>query len=174
MKKESKIIRPNWDEYFMIQAFWVATRASCKNLKTGAVIVRDKRIISSGYNGAPPGIENCLEIGCRKEREGIKFEDKGKGVCRGTHAERNAMLNIAREYLKGTTLYTMFYPCSDCAKDIAGAGIEKVIYFKLYKELDSLTQEIFAEAGIGLRPFKPRGFDIEKYFNMIRTVVSQK
>src|SRR3989338_3823814 len=100
MKKQ----RSSWNEYFMFSALSIAARSSCLYLQTGAVIVKDKRIIASGYNGAPPGIKNCLEVGCRKKREGINFEDKEKNVCRGIHAEINAMNQIAREDLKNTSL----------------------------------------------------------------------
>src|SRR3989338_1540967 len=96
--KEKIHIRPNWDEMFMAHAFLAATRSSCIHLNTGCVIVKDHRILSSGYNGAPPGIENCLERGCRKEKFGIEFNKKGTGTCRGAHAEINTLSRIARAY----------------------------------------------------------------------------
>ena len=83
--------RPSWDEYFMFAALSAATRSSCQCLFTGAVVVKDKRIVASGYNGAPEGIENCLVRGCRKEQHHVAFADKGKGQCRGCHGEKNAM-----------------------------------------------------------------------------------
>jgi len=159
--------RPSWDEFFMFNTLWTATRSSCLYLQTGAVIVKDKRIIASGYNGAPPGIENCLKVGCRKDREGIEFDDKGKNVCRGLHAEINAMNQISRQNLKGTTMYSLYYPCSSCAKAIVGNGIRELIYSKIYKEPDSLTREVFAEGGIRLRELE---LDIKKYFNMIKNI----
>lgn len=160
--------RPEWDEFFMLNALWAATRSSCLHLYTGAVIVKDKRIIALGYNGAPPKIENCLERGCRKEEIGVSFDDKGKAVCRGIHAEINAMNQIAREYLKGTKIYSLYYPCSSCAKEITGNGIREVIYTLVYSEPDSLTREVFEEKGIKLRKME---IDLEKYFDIMRNVM---
>jgi len=159
--------RPEWDEYFMHNAFWAATRSSCVYLQTGAVIVRDKRVIATGYNGAPPNIESCLKKGCRKAQEGVDFHDKGRGVCRGTHAEINAMSQIARQDLNGASLYTLYFPCSACAKAIAGNGLAKVIYCAIYKEIDNLTRELLAEAGISLRQLK---FDLKKHFKMLEGI----
>ena len=157
--------RPSWEESYMFSALWAATRSSCLYIRTGAVIVKDKRIIASGYNGAPPNVKNCLEVGCRKDEMGVKFEDKGKGVCRGMHAELNAMVQIARKDLKGTALYSVYLPCSPCAKVIVGSGIEKVVYIKHYSEEDCLTKEQFAEVGIKLEQID---LDIEKCFRQIR------
>ncbi len=154
--------RPNWEEFFMGSALLAASRSSCRYLHTGAVIVKDKRILSTGYNGAPPGITNCLDRGCRKEREGIGFDEKGKAVCRGIHAEINALSQIARQDLKGSQMYTIYLPCSACAKAIAGSGIDEVIYLKMYNEPDSLTREIFAESGIKLRKLD---INFDKIFN---------
>lgn len=165
--------RPSWDEYFMFSAVWAAARSSCKHLQTGAVIVKDKRIIAAGYNGAPPGIINCLERGCRKDREGIPFDDKGKGVCRGIHAELNALSQVSREVLKdaNATLYTVYLPCSSCAKFIVGAGIKEVVYLKIYEESDILTKELFAESGTILRQMT---IEPEKLFNMVKEVLNRK
>jgi len=159
--------RPTWDEFFMFSALKIATRSSCLYLHTGAVIVKDNIIIASGYNGAPSGIENCLKVGCRKEGQGIDFDDKNKGICRGAHAERNAMDQKSKWELKGTSIYALYYPCSTCAKSIVGNGISEIVYSRFYKEPDSLTKELFEEAGIKLRKFD---VDIEKYFNMIRKI----
>jgi dCMP deaminase len=170
-KRVTKRQRPNWDESFMFSALWAATRSSCLYLQTGAVIVSDKRIIASGYNGAPPGIESCLTRGCRKEREGISFTTKGKGVCRGIHAEINAMSQIARENLKGTTMYSLYLPCSTCAKEIAGTGIIEVVYSLVYEEPDLLTREMFSEGGIRLRQMD---LDLPVSFAMIDRTYRQK
>jgi len=162
--------RPNWDEFFMFSAFWTATRSSCLNLQTGAVIVKDKRIISSGYNGAPPRIRSSYELNeCRKEREGVNFEEKGKGVCRGNHAEANALSQIARQDLKGTTMYTVYYPCSVCAKTIVGSELEEVVYSKLYSEPDALTKELFEEAGLKLRKLE---INYSKVSKMIKHIIN--
>jgi dCMP deaminase len=166
-----KIERHAWSEYYMFNAFWAATRSSCSYLKTGAVIIKDKRIIAIGYNGAPSDIKNCLEVGCRKDKHGIDFNDKGESACRGIHAEKNAMNQISRENLKGTTMYTVFYPCSRCAKEIVGNGFEEIVYSFYYKEPESLTKELFSEKGIKLRKLE---LNVEKDFNMIKFVMEQK
>jgi dCMP deaminase len=161
--------RPDWDEFFMMSALLSAARSSCKHLQSGAVIAKDKRIISSGYNGAPPGITNCLQQGCRKDREGISFQDKGKGVCRGIHAELNALSQIARKDLIGSTLYSVHLPCSSCAKFIVGAGIKEVIYLRDYNESDILTKELFAEAGISLKKIS---LDLTKNLEIIKNILN--
>jgi len=138
--------RPSWKESYMFSALWAATRSSCKHLQTGAVIVKDKRIIASGYNGAPPNMDNCLYRGCRKEEQGIEFEEKGSGLCMGVHAEINAMSQISRENLKGTNMYSVYSPCPPCAKAIIGNGIACVFYLKKYEEQYPLTQRMFIES----------------------------
>lgn len=170
-EKQQDFGRPSWDEGFMYSALTAATRSSCTHIKSGAVIVKDKRVIASGYNGAPPGIKNCLEVGCRKEREHVSWEDKGKSVCRGVHAEINAMSQIARENLIGTTMYTVFFPCSACAKSIVGNGISEVVFLKNYAEPDTLTKELFCEAGVKLRQMN---IDVKKQCNRIINVANQK
>lgn len=167
MEKKGVVGRPTWDEFFMYSAHWAATRASCLHLPNGVTIVKDKRMMASGYNGAPPGIKNCLEVGCRKDREGIAFNNKGQSACRGAHAEPNAISQIAREDLKGATLYTVYFPCTPCAKVITGSGIVEVVYSKMYEEPASLTNELFEEAGI-----KVRRLDMypQRYFRMLKEV----
>ncbi|MFH1358721.1 MAG: deaminase [archaeon] len=168
MKEEFK--RPTWEESFMFAAYSAAARSSCRHIHTGAVIVKDKRVIAMGYNGAPPGIRNCLEVGCRKDLKGIKWEEKNSGGCRGVHAEVNAMSQIARKDLKGTVLFTLYFPCSHCARAIVANGISEVVYSKIYKEPDSLTEELFTEAGVKLRRLK---LDIKNQCNMILNVADQ-
>jgi len=170
IKRVRKRGRPDWDESHMFKALWNATRSSCLHFQTGAVVVKDKRVIAEGYNGAPPRLRNCLEVGCRKDEYGVKFDDKGKGVCRGVHAEVNAMNLIAREDLKGTTLYTLYFPCSACAKAIEANGIAEVVYDLIYHEPDSLTHEIFTEAGIRLRRFE---LDLPRCFAMMDKTYKQ-
>jgi dCMP deaminase len=162
--------RPSWDEYFMFNAFWIATRSSCCKLHTGTIIEKDKRIISAGYNGAPPGIVSCLERGCRKDEYKIDFNDKGRNACRGIHAEINALSQISRQELQGSTLYSVFFPCTPCAKAIVGNGIKRVVYNKIYEEEGSLAQELFHEKGIVVEKLD---FDIEKYFDFINKINQQ-
>lgn len=157
--------RLNWDEKHMLAALSAASRASCIFLHAGAVLVKDKRIIAEGYNGAPRGIKNCLEIGCRKEEYGIDFETKGTGNCRGIHAEMNAIEEIARKDAIDSVLYSVYYPCSVCAKLIANKGIKEVVYLKIYKEPDSLTKELFDEKKIKIRKLE---MDIERCTRVLK------
>lgn len=172
-KDHGKRIRPSWDETFMFSALWAACRSSCLYLHTGAVIVnQDKRIIATGYNGAGPRINpNCLVRGCRKDEYGVDFDDKGKSACRGGHAEVHALELVARKDLVGTTMYTLHFPCSACAKQIESNGLAEVVYCKGYIEKDSLTTEIFSEAGIRLRRLD---LDIEKCFKIIRRIYQHR
>jgi dCMP deaminase len=167
----TELDRPSWNEYFAFAAIDAATRASCKYLKTGCVVVKNKRIIATGYNGAPPGIKNCLERGCRKDEFKIEFNDKGKGACRGKHAEKNALDELSRAKAKGSSIYTVYYPCSVCAKDIVGKHLVEVVYLRDYDENSTLALDLFEEAGITLRKFN---LDIERYFELIRKVWNQK
>lgn len=164
------IERPSWDEYFMMQSILAGTRATCHYVKTGSVIVQDKRIIATGYNGAPSGIENCLVKGCRKKSKNIDFETKGTGTCRGEHAERNALLQVLRKDTTGASLYSVLYPCSECAKMIVGAEISKVYFMNHYKEPDSLTQELFSEKRIEVIKLK---LDLEKVYNYMVNVAKK-
>lgn len=163
--------RPSWDELFMLAAYDAATRSSCLFLKTGAVIVKDKRIIATGYNGAPPEIENCLDRGCRKKQKGIDFEEKETGNCRGAHAESNALDQIPRKELKGAVMYSVFFPCTHCAKRIVSNSLSELVYSIIYREPDSLTKELFSESGIRLRQLTP---DIEKQFIRLKRIYNQR
>tara|TARA_Y100000310_G_C20607740_1_gene776399 strand:+ start:606 stop:1124 length:519 start_codon:yes stop_codon:yes gene_type:complete len=169
--KKKEHTRPNWDEMFMAHAFLAATRSSCIHLHTGCVVVKDKRILSSGYNGAPPGVENCLDRGCRKNDFNVEFDKKGTATCRGVHAEINALSQIARKDLKDTVIYTVFFPCSSCAKAIVGSGIKEVVFSKIYLEPDTLTRELFAEAGIKLRRMP---INLEKVNYLLLNIGKQK
>ena len=169
MKRE----RPSWDEFFMLDAIKTTTRSSCVYLQTGAVIVKDKRVIATGYNGAPPNIKNCLERGCRKDRERINFDDKGKGVCRGVHAEYNAMCQRSRDEVKGTTIYSVYCPCSACAKQIVGNGLSRVVFLNHYQEPDSLTTELFEEAKIELVHFNFNG-RLNYFLEQMRKIACRK
>jgi dCMP deaminase len=171
MKANKEYKRPNWDEIFMAHAFLAATRSSCIHLHTGCVVVKDHRILSSGYNGAPPGVENCLERGCRKDKFNIEFNQKGTGTCRGVHAEINAMSQIARKDLNDTVIYSVFFPCSACAKAIVGSGIKEVVFTKMYAEPDTLTRELFAEAGVKLRKMP---INMNKISELILNIDNQK
>jgi dCMP deaminase len=144
-------MRPNWDEYFMAIAVLTSARSSCRHVRAGSVIVLDKHIIGTGYNGAPPGVkDNCLDAGCRKENLGLSYKESlNTGKCIGIHAEMNALANLSREIHKGATLYTTVFPCPACAKNLLAYGIKRVVYKREYDAEESrLSMNLFKEAGV--------------------------
>ncbi len=133
--------RPSWDEYFMQIARDVSTRATCERRLVGAVVVLEKRILTTGYNGAPHGLPHCTEVGC-------KIQD---GHCiRTLHAEQNAIVQGALNgiTLRGSTLYVTCQPCNNCAKMIINAGIVRVVFDGDYP--DEFAMELFEQAGTEL------------------------
>lgn len=142
--------RPSWDEYFMDMASVAATRSNCIKRHIGAIIVKDRQIVSTGYNGTPKGIRNCNEGGCPRCQA---FADSGTRLdeCLCVHAEENAIVQAAYNgiSIRNSTLYTTFCPCSYCAKSIINAGIVKVVYRERYG-IDEVTRKLFAEAGVEL------------------------
>ncbi|WP_290902673.1 dCMP deaminase family protein, partial [Ferroglobus sp.] len=120
-------MRPSLDEYFMEIAKVVAKRSTCLRQNVGAVIVKDKRILSTGYNGAPMGLPHCLDIGCLREELNVPSGERHE-LCRAVHAEQNAIIQAAVHgvSIKGATLYTTHQPCIMCAKMIINAGIVRV------------------------------------------------
>jgi len=158
--------RPNWDEYFMAMAVLASVRSSCKHVRAGSVIVLDKRIIGTGYNGAPVGVkENCLDAGCRKEAHGLKYKDAfNVGKCIGVHAEMNALANLSREIHKGATLYTTVFPCPACAKNLLAYNIKKVVYKREYdKEETKLSMKLFKEANVEVEQLDINPDELKKF-----------
>jgi dCMP deaminase len=145
-----KIIRPTWDEYFMKAAYLVAERSTCLRRSVGAVLVKDKQILATGYNGAPTGIEHCEEVGCLREKLGVPSGERHE-ICRGLHAEQNVILQAARHgvSVKTSTLYITNAPCSICAKMIINAGINEVVISDHYP--DKMAIGFLKEAKIKLR-----------------------
>lgn len=153
MDKET---RPSWDEYFMSITKLVATRATCPRLRVGAIIVKDKRILTTGYNGSLQGLPHCDEIGCLVI----------KGHCRRTiHAELNAILQATSTGVKinGADMYCLYFPCLECIKEIIRVGIKKVIYKKDYKrhkgeqkEEYEATRQMAKDAGLELVKLKEK------------------
>ena len=142
--------RPTWDEYFAAIARQVSTRATCLRRKVGAVIVKDKRILTTGYNGAPMGVKSCLERGnCLREKLGVPSGERQE-ICRGMHAEQNAIVQAAYHgvRIKDSVIYVTNQPCILCAKMIINSGIKKVYYLEEYP--DPLAIEILDEAKIEL------------------------
>jgi dCMP deaminase len=139
--------RPSWETYFMDITALVAKRSTCLRRAVGAVIVKDKRILSTGYNGAPTGIGHCQEVGCLREKLNVPSGTRHE-LCRGIHAEQNAIIQAAYHgvSVKGADLFCTNQPCSICAKMIINAGITKIIYRDGYA--DELSREMLAEAGV--------------------------
>jgi dCMP deaminase len=151
ISKQFKVSRPSWDDYFMSIAKAVSTRSNCMKRQVGAIIVQDKRIVSTGYNGTPRGLRNCNEGGCPRcnsfSASGTKLEE-----CLCSHAEENAIVQAAYHGIgiKGATLYTTLSPCVMCTKMILNGGIVEVVYNAKYA-LDDTTGRLFREAGVALK-----------------------
>ncbi|HSG26958.1 MAG TPA: cytidine/deoxycytidylate deaminase family protein, partial [Candidatus Krumholzibacterium sp.] len=139
--------RPAWDEYFMKITHLVAERSTCLRRRVGAVIVRDKQIISTGYNGSPKGLAHCLEIGCLRDELGIPSGERHE-LCRGAHAEQNAIIQAAGSgsSMEGATMYCTNSPCSTCTKMIINAGIKRLVLGADYP--DQLGRDLIRESGI--------------------------
>lgn len=121
--------RPNWDEYFMEIARLVSTRSTCLRRQVGAVIVKERQILSTGYNGSPKGLKHCSEIGCERQRLNIPSGERHE-ICRAVHAEQNAIVQAAYNgvSIKDSVIYTTLRPCILCAKLIINSGIKKIIF----------------------------------------------
>ena len=128
-KKADEEIRPSWDEYFMEIAWLVSKRSTCLRRKVGAILVKDKRILATGYNGAPKGFKHCKEVGCIRQKLNVPSGERHE-LCRGLHAEQNAIIQAAvfGVSIRGSTMYITTFPCSVCAKMIVNAEIKEVIY----------------------------------------------
>ncbi len=147
MKPEIKTDRPSWDQYFMDIVELVSRRSTCLRRKVGAILVRDKRILATGYNGPPAGIIHCSDVGCLRDKLGVPSGERHE-LCRGLHAEQNAIIQAALYGVstKGSTIYCTNHPCVICAKMIINSGIESFVYRDEYQ--DELAEEMLAEAGI--------------------------
>jgi len=139
--------RPDWDLYFMEIASIVARRSTCIRRNIGAVIVKEKRILSTGYNGAPSGLKHCRDSGCVREEKGVPSGERHE-LCRGLHAEQNAIIQAAYHGvpIKGSIVYSTHLPCSICVKMIINAGIDQIFYLEGYP--DDLATQLIAESGI--------------------------
>ncbi|MDD2233388.1 MAG: dCMP deaminase family protein [Desulfitobacteriaceae bacterium] len=144
--------RPSWDSYFMQIAQLVAGRSTCLRRQVGAVIVKDKQILSTGYNGSPSGLKHCVEVGCLRQVLNILSGERTE-ICRAVHAEQNALLQAARHgvAIEGADLYTSVQPCVLCTKMIINTGIKRVVYASPYP--DSMAMEIAEESGLELIPY---------------------
>jgi len=146
--------RPSWDEYFMAIAEEVARRSTCMRRHVGAVLVVEKRILATGYNGAPRGVAHCAEVGCLRQQMQVPSGERHE-LCRGLHAEQNAVIQAAKHGVRitGATLYTTHHPCSLCAKIAINAGIERIVCRRDYP--DDLGKGLLAESGVRLEVLPP-------------------
>ena len=143
--------RPGWDRYFMDIAHVAATRSNCSRRQVAAVLVRDRRIISTGYNGTPRGVKNCCDGGCPRCNSNTP-SGSNLHECLCSHAEENAIVQAAYHGIavKGATLYTTYSPCLLCAKMIINAGIVEVVYHEHYS-IDDVSTRLLHEAGVAVR-----------------------
>jgi len=153
--------RPSWDEYFMKLAWLVAERSTCLRHHVGAVIVRDKRILTTGYNGAAAGTKDCLELGCLRDELKIPSGQRHE-ICRAIHAEQNAIIQGGFHgiTIKGSTLYCTHSPCVLCAKMIVNAGIKRVVSCIDYP--DNSFKELFGQAEIEYSCIKVPNLEISQ------------
>ena len=147
-----KTRRPSWDQYFMNIAHVAASRGNCIRRQVAAVLVLDRRIISTGYNGTPRGVRNCCDGGCPRCNSDTP-SGKNLSECLCSHAEENAIVQAAYHGIavKGATLYTTYSPCLQCAKMIINAGIREVVYHERYS-IDETSLGLLHEAGVIVRP----------------------
>jgi dCMP deaminase len=141
--------RLSWDDYFIEITKLVSRRSTCMRRHVGAVIVRDRRILATGYNGAPRGLRHCSETGCLREKMNIP-SGQNQELCRGLHAEQNAIIQSALfgVSIENSQIYTVTQPCVVCAKMIINAGIKRIVFGEAYP--DPLSEELIKEAGIEL------------------------
>ncbi len=138
-----------WPEYFINITYMVAERSTCTRRKVGAIAVKDKRILATGYNGAPQDVRHCLDVGCLREQMGIPSGQRHE-ICRGIHAEQNVIIQAAVHgvNLKGAEIYCTTFPCSLCSKMLINCGISHIYYVEHYP--DALGLEMLKETGIGI------------------------
>lgn len=145
--------RPSWDDYFMEMTKLTATRSSCLRRHVGAVLVKDTRVIATGYNGAPAGVTHCEVTGCLRQKLNVPSGERHE-LYRGLHAEQNAIIQAALYGVstEGATLYCTTKPCSICTKMIINAKITKIVYEEYYE--DSLADELLKDTDIRILQYK--------------------
>lgn len=149
--------RPSWDEYFIDLAFTVSKRGTCPRLDVGAVIVKQRRILTTGYSGSPVGMPHCTEVGCLLKKSFAEDGTIKENCVRTAHAEQNAIVQAAMHgvNLDGSTMYITNEPCPVCAKMIINAGIKRVVAARRYHDAQ-LSKEFFKQAGIELVYCSPK------------------
>ncbi len=142
--------RPSWDEYFLEVACLVSKRSTCLRRRVGAVLVKDKKILATGYNGAPSGVSHCIKTGCLREKLKIPSGQRHE-LCRALHAEQNALIQASLHGIsvKGATLYATTQPCVICAKMLINAGIKEIVMVQGYP--DKLAMDFLKQAKVKIR-----------------------
>jgi dCMP deaminase len=151
MKKNKSLHqRPSWDEYFLEMTKLVAKRSTCLRRSVGAVLVKDKRILATGYNGAPRGLKHCIDLGCMREKLKIPSGERHE-LCRALHAEQNALIQASLYGISvaGSTLYATNQPCVICAKMLINAGIKEIVIAAGYP--DKMAADLLKQAKIKIR-----------------------
>jgi len=145
--------RPSYDEYFMEMAHVVSKRSTCLRRKVGAILVKDRHILSTGYNGAPKGLSHCIDVGCIRQDMSVRSGERHE-LCRGLHAEQNAIIQAAvfGVSISGSTLYCTNTPCVVCVKMLINAGVKEIIYSGDYP--DELAKKMLGESSIKIKRFK--------------------
>lgn len=146
-------MRPSWDQYFMNIVELVKERSTCLRREVGAIIVKDRRILATGYNGAPAGCKHCIEVGCIRDELNVPSGERHE-LCRASHAEQNAIVQAAMYGvpIKDGTIYVTAQPCVICSKLIINAGIKRVVYKGDYP--DDLSMQLLEEAGMDVVHFE--------------------
>jgi len=149
-------MRPSWDAYFMEIARVVSSRSNCLRRKIGALLIKDKRILATGYNGPPSGMKHCDEVGCMRNKMNIPSGERHE-LCRGLHAEQNVIIQGALHgfSIKDSVLYATHQPCILCAKMLINAGVKGIIIQDNYP--DSRAMDFLTEAGITVKIWKEDG-----------------
>ena len=147
--------RPTWDEYFMEIARLVASRSTCLRRQVGAVMVKDKNILATGYNGTPSGIRHCAEVGCLRQQLNVPSGERHE-LCRGLHAEQNAIIQAAKHgaNIDGATLYCTHSPCIICSKMLINSGVKRIICCDGYP--DPLAKAMLDEAKLNVETMEPK------------------
>ncbi|NLW70357.1 MAG: cytidine deaminase [Eubacteriaceae bacterium] len=145
--------RPSWDEYFMNLLDVIKTRSTCMRRQVAAVIVKDRQILATGYNGSPRGLAHCDKVGCLREKLNIPSGERHE-LCRGIHAEQNAIIqaSIHGVSIEGAEIYITDSPCILCSKMLINAGIKRITYRGAYP--DELSLDMLREAGVELVEYK--------------------
>jgi len=149
-KKKTAYKRPSWDEYFLELAHLVAKRSTCLRRSVGAVIVKNKRILATGYNGAPAGLKHCIDIGCLRQKLKIPSGERHE-LCRALHAEQNALIQASLYGIsvKDSVLYATNQPCVICAKMLINAGIKEIVIASGYP--DKMAMDFLKQAKVKVR-----------------------